>query len=96
MSRAKTAVPLKMIGHMVLDRWSNNIFAETEQVAYCPANVVPGIDFSNEPLLQGCLFSCLDTRLSSQGSPNSNDKNAFIAAVKTRQWDREKSVRTLA
>src|SRR6201986_5423250 len=43
--------PLKVIGRMVLDRWPDNFFAETEQVAYCPANIVPGIDFSNDPLL---------------------------------------------
>jgi catalase len=45
-------VPLKVIGRMVLDRWPNNFFAETEQVAYCPSHVVPGIDFSNDPLLK--------------------------------------------
>ena len=63
-------VPLKVIGRMVLDRWPNNFFAETEQVAFCPANVVSGIDFSNDPLLQGRLFSYLDTQLSRLGSPN--------------------------
>lgn len=63
-------VPLKVIGRMVLDRWPDNFFAETEQVAYCPANVVPGIDFSNDPLLQGRLFSYLDTQLSRLGSAN--------------------------
>ncbi|WP_413437248.1 catalase [Sulfuriferula sp. GW1] len=63
-------VPLQVIGRMVLDRWPNNFFAETEQVAYCPANIVPGIDFSNDPLLQGRLFSYLDTQLSRLGSPN--------------------------
>jgi len=63
-------VPLKVIGRMVLDRWPNNFFAETEQVAYCPANIVPGIDFSNDPLLQGRLFSYEDTQLSRLGSPN--------------------------
>jgi catalase len=63
-------VPLKVIGRMVLDRWPDNFFAETEQVAYCPANIVPGIDFSNDPLLQGRLFSYLDTQLTRLGSPN--------------------------
>jgi len=63
-------VPLKVIGRMVLDRWPDNFFAETEQVAYCPANIVPGIDFSNDPLLQGRLFSYLDTQLSRLGSAN--------------------------
>jgi catalase len=63
-------VPLKVIGSMVLDRWPNNFFAETEQVAYCPSHVVPGIDFSNDPLLQGRLHSYHDTQLSRLGSPN--------------------------
>ena len=63
-------VPLKVIGRMVLDRWPDNFFAETEQVAYCPSHVVPGIDFSNDPLLQGRLFSYLDTQLSRLGSSN--------------------------
>ncbi|WP_028895672.1 catalase [Syntrophorhabdus aromaticivorans] len=63
-------IPLKVIGRLVLDRWPNNFFAETEQVAFCPANIVPGIDFSNDPLLQGRLFSYLDTQLSRLGSVN--------------------------
>lgn len=63
-------VPLQVIGTMVLNRWPDNFFAETEQAAYCPANIVPGIDFSNDPLLQGRLFSYLDTQLSRLGSPN--------------------------
>jgi catalase len=63
-------VPLKVIGRMVLDRWPDNFFAETEQVAFCPGNIVPGIDFSNDPLLQGRLFSYIDTQLSRLGSAN--------------------------
>ncbi len=63
-------VPLKVIGRMVLDRWPDNFFAETEQVAFCPSHVPPGIDFSNDPLLQGRLFSYLDTQLSRLGSPH--------------------------
>jgi catalase len=63
-------VPLKVIGRMVLNRWPNNFFAETEQVAYCPGNIVPGIDFSNDPLLQGRLFSYIDTQLIRLGGPN--------------------------
>jgi catalase len=63
-------VPLTVIGRMTLDRWPDNFFAETEQVAFCPSHVVPGIDFSNDPLLQGRLFSYLDTQLSRLGSPN--------------------------
>ncbi|MDA8744308.1 catalase [Rubripirellula amarantea] len=63
-------IPLTPIGKMVLDRNVDNFFAETEQVAFCPSHVVPGIDFSNDPLLQGRLFSYLDTQLSRLGSPN--------------------------
>ena len=63
-------VPVKIVGRMVLDRWPDNFFAETEQVAFCPSHIVPGIDFSNDPLLQGRLFSYLDTQLSRLGSPN--------------------------
>ena len=65
-------VPLQVIGRMVLNRWPDNFFAETEQVAYCATHVVPGIDFSNDPLLQGRLFSYLDTQLFRLGSPNFN------------------------
>ncbi len=63
-------VPLQVIGRLVLDRWPTNFFAETEQVAFCPSHLVPGIDFSNDPLLQGRLFSYLDTQLSRLGSTN--------------------------
>ncbi len=68
----ESLVPLEVIGRMVLDRWPDNFFAETEQVAFCPANIPPGIDFSNDPLLQGRLFSYLDTQLSRLGGPNFN------------------------
>ena len=63
-------VPLRPLGKMILNRMPENFFAETEQVAFCPANLVPGIDFSEDPLLQGRLFSYLDTQLSRLGSPN--------------------------
>jgi len=63
-------VPIKWIGKMTLNRNPENFFVETEQVAFCPANVVPGIDFSNDPLLQGRLFSYLDTQLIRLGGPN--------------------------
>lgn len=63
-------VPLTPLGKMVLNRNVDNFFAETEQVAFCPSHLVPGIDFSNDPLLQGRLFSYLDTQLSRLGSPN--------------------------
>ncbi|MCY1055274.1 catalase [Nannocystis sp. SCPEA4] len=63
-------VPLERVGRLVLDRNPDNFFAETEQVAFCPSHMVPGIDFSDDPLLQGRLFSYLDTQLSRLGSPN--------------------------
>jgi catalase len=63
-------VPLRRIGRMVLDRNPDNFFAETEQVAFHIANVVPGIDFTNDPLLQARLFSYLDTQLIRLGGPN--------------------------
>ncbi len=66
-------LPLKIVGRIVLDRNPDNFFAETEQIAFCPANVVPGIDFSNDPLLQGRLFSYLDTQLIRLGGPNFNE-----------------------
>ncbi|MFO0799504.1 MAG: catalase [Gemmataceae bacterium] len=63
-------VPVKVVGRMVLDRRVDNFFAETEQVAFCTQNVVPGIDFSDDPLLQGRNFSYLDTQLKRLGGPN--------------------------
>jgi len=66
-------VPLQIVGRMVLNRNPDNFFAETEQIAFCPANVVPGVDFSNDPLLQGRLFSYLDTQLIRLGGPNFNE-----------------------
>ena len=63
-------IPLEVIGRMVLDRNADNFFAETEQAAYHPGNVVPGIEFSNDPLLQGRLFSYTDTQLLRLGGPN--------------------------
>lgn len=63
-------VPVTIIGKMVLNKNPDNFFAETEQVAFHPGHVVPGIDFTNDPLLQGRLFSYTDTQLSRLGSPN--------------------------
>jgi len=63
-------IPLQMIGKLVLDRNPDNFFSETEQVAFHPGHVVPGIDFTNDPLLQGRLFSYIDTQLSRLGGPN--------------------------
>ncbi|CAD6536190.1 Catalase HPII [Paraburkholderia sabiae] len=63
-------VPVKIIGKMTLNRNPDNFFAETEQVAFHPGHVVPGIDFTNDPLLQGRLFSYTDTQISRLGGPN--------------------------
>ena len=62
--------PLVPIGHMVLDRWPDNFFAETEQAAFHPGHVVPGIEFSDDPLLAGRIFSYTDTQLKRLGGPN--------------------------
>ncbi|WP_308992342.1 catalase [Mariniflexile litorale] len=63
-------VPVQIIGKMTLNRNPENFFAETEQVAFLPGHIVPGIDFTNDPLLQGRLFSYRDTQLSRLGGPN--------------------------
>jgi len=63
-------IPLRKVGRLVLNRCVDNFFAETEQVAFCTANIVPGIDFTNDPLLQGRNFSYLDTQLKRLGGPN--------------------------
>ena len=63
-------IPLRIIGRMVLDRNIDNHFAETEQVAFCTANVPPGVDFSDDPLLHGRNFSYHDTQLIRLGGPN--------------------------
>ncbi|WP_276486584.1 catalase HPII [Ectopseudomonas mendocina] len=66
-------VPVRVVGRMVLDRNPDNFFAETEQSAFHIGHVVPGIDFSNDPLLQGRLFSYTDTQLMRLGGPNFNE-----------------------
>jgi catalase len=63
-------VPVRRIGRLVLDRMVDNFFAETEQAAFCTQNIVPGIDFTNDPLLQGRNFSYLDTQIKRLGGPN--------------------------
>jgi catalase len=63
-------VPIRRVGRLVLDRCVENFFAETEQVAFCTNNVIPGVDFSNDPLLQGRNFSYLDTQVKRLGGPN--------------------------
>ncbi|HZF78897.1 MAG TPA: catalase [Rubrivivax sp.] len=82
-------VPLKPVGRMVLNRNPDNFFAETEQVAFCTAHVVPGIDFSNDPLLAGRIHSYVDTQLSRLGGPNFHEIpiNAPVAQVHNNQRD---------
>lgn len=82
-------VPVTIIGRMVLDKNPDNFFAETEQVAFHPGHIVPGIDFSNDPLLQGRLFSYTDTQLSRLGSPNFHEIpiNRTIAPMHNNQRD---------
>ncbi|MCC3311789.1 catalase [Nocardia africana] len=63
-------VPVRPVGKLVLNRVVDNFFAETEQVAFCTQNIIPGIDFTNDPLLQGRNFSYLDTQLKRLGGPN--------------------------
>ena len=63
-------IPVRIIGTLTLNRNVSNFFAETEQAAFLPTNIVPGIDFSNDPLLQGRLFSYLDTQKSRLGTTN--------------------------
>ncbi|CAG8868977.1 Catalase HPII [Pseudomonas fluorescens] len=63
-------VPVTPLGKMVLNRNPDNFFAEVEQIAFCPGHIVPGIDFTNDPLLQGRLFSYTDTQISRLGGPN--------------------------
>jgi catalase len=63
-------VPIRRVGRLVLNRCVDNFFAETEQVAFCTQNIVPGVDFTNDPLLQGRNFSYLDTQLKRLGGPN--------------------------
>ncbi|MBC7780532.1 MAG: catalase [Proteobacteria bacterium] len=82
-------VPLQVVGRLVLDRNPDNFFAETEQVAFCTSHVIPGIDFSNDPLLQGRLFSYQDTQLTRLGGPNFHEIpiNGAIAPVHNNQRD---------
>ncbi|GAB3458375.1 catalase [Streptomonospora sediminis] len=82
-------VPVTPVGKMVLDRNPDNFFAETEQIAFHTANVVPGIDFTNDPLLQARNFSYLDTQLIRLGGPNFQQipVNRPIAEVSNNQRD---------
>ena len=82
-------IPVQPIGRMVLNRNPDNFFAETEQVAFCTAHVVPGIDFSNDPLLAGRIHSYVDTQISRLGGPNFHEIpiNAPVAPVHNNQRD---------
>ncbi len=82
-------VPVTPVGRMVLDRNPDNFFAETEQVAFCTAHIVPGIDFTNDPLLQGRIHSYLDTQLTRLGGPNFHEIpiNAPIVQIQNNQRD---------
>ena len=82
-------VPVRTVGRMVLNRNPDNFFAETEQVAFCTAHVIPGIDFTNDPLLQGRIHSYVDTQLSRLGGPNFHEIpiNAPVAQVHNNQRD---------
>lgn len=82
-------VPLTPVGTLVLDRNPDNFFAETEQVAFCTAHVIPGIDFTNDPLLQGRIHSYVDTQLLRLGGPNFHEIpiNAPITPVHNNQRD---------
>jgi catalase len=82
-------VAVKPVGRMVLNRNPDNFFAETEQVAFCTAHVVPGIDFSNDPLLHGRIHSYFDTQITRLGGPNFHEIpiNAPLAPVHNNQRD---------
>lgn len=82
-------VPVLRIGKLILNRNPDNFFAETEQVAFHPGHIVPGIDFTNDPLLQGRLFSYTDTQLSRLGSPNFHEIpiNRPVAPLHNHQRD---------
>ena len=82
-------VPVMPVGRLVLNRNPDNFFAETEQVAFCVAHVVPGVDFSNDPLLAGRIHSYVDTQISRLGGANFHEIpiNAPIAPVHNNQRD---------
>jgi catalase len=82
-------VPVTPVGRMVLNRNPDNFFAETEQVAFCAAHIVPGLDFSNDPLLAGRIHSYVDTQISRLGGPNFHEIpiNAPLAQAHNNQRD---------
>lgn len=82
-------VPVEIIGKMTLNRNPENFFAETEQVAFCVSHIVPGIDFTDDPLMQGRLFSYPDTQLKRLGGPNFHEIpiNKSVSPVRNNQRD---------
>lgn len=82
-------VPLMPVGKLVLNRNPDNFFAETEQVAFCTAHIIPGIDFTNDPLLQGRIHSYFDTQLTRLGGPNFHEIpiNAPLKEIHNNQRD---------
>jgi catalase len=82
-------VPIRPVGRMVLNRNPDNFFAETEQAAFCVANIIPGLDFSNDPLLAGRIHSYVDTQISRLGGPNFHEIpiNSPLAPVQNNQRD---------
>ena len=80
---------MRTVGRMVLNRNPDNFFAETEQVAFCAAHIVPGIDFTNDPLLAGRIHSYIDTQISRLGGPNFHEIpiNSPVAQVHNNQRD---------
>jgi catalase len=82
-------VPVRPVGRMVLNRNPDNFFAETEQVAFCTAHIVPGLDFSNDPLLAGRIHSYVDTQITRLGGPNFHEIpiNTPVAQIHNNQRD---------
>ncbi|SFH28534.1 catalase [Nitrosospira sp. Nsp14] len=82
-------VPVRVVGKMVLNRNPDNFFAETEQVAFCAAHIVPGLDFTNDPLLAGRIHSYVDTQISRLGGPNFHEIpiNSPVAQAHNNQRD---------
>jgi len=82
-------VPVRPVGRLVLNRNPDNFFAETEQVAFCTAHIVPGLDFSNDPLLAGRIHSYVDTQITRLGGPNFHEIpiNTSVAQVHNNQRD---------
>src|SRR4029077_18989133 len=82
-------VPVTPVGKMVLNRNPDNFFAETGQVAFCAAHIVPGLDFSNDPLLAGRIHSYQDTQISRLGGPNFHEIQKNAPAAPTHNNQRE-------